>query len=714
MIGRMIAGLRWPAFFLGGSLLWLIPLVLQPGSVPLWVGGEYSDLLISHWPNAWLVRHSLDAYGQVPLWNPMILSGAPFAADPLSGLWYPPFWLAVLQPAPLTFNLIFWLHLAWAGLGVMRLVRAEGAGWQGSALAGILFSGTPKLVGHVGLGHLGLVAAVAWTPWLLLAARRAAESLTGEGQGSLRWAALAGALVGLTAVVDPRWALPAGCLAGAMGLRVLIGARTRRSQAWSVAGLGAAAGLFALGTSAALSLPLLEFLPRTTRAGLTLVERSAMSLPVERLLGLLIPDLGGWPEWMAFAGVVGLTLGGAALVASASGAAFWCGMLGLCWILALGDRTPLYPLLSALPLFDSLRVPPRFLFGAALSLACLAGHGLDVILRGIPAAMGHRLNLVFVGFAALVLLLSVGMGWTSGWAPGGWSMAVVTGSLAAGLGLMSVAMRPSPRWLAAAWLVLAAGELAWVDGSLLVARSAAGVAPATAELIRNLEAAHSAGDRVFSPSYSVPQDLAALAGLELADGVNPLQLAAYVRAMGQATGMEAEPYSVTLPPFPSGDPGLDWGPVLDPDRLGLLSVRYVVSDFPVETDGLIEQSVFGDTHVYLNPAARPRAWVQPGSPGEAAGAWQPVERWAWTPNRIEVDAQGPGTLIFSEVAYPGWRASVDGAPARIETWQGVLRAVQLGSGTHTVSLTFSPPVVLVGLALSLISALALAALWIWR
>ncbi|MEW6569136.1 MAG: hypothetical protein AB1449_13425, partial [Chloroflexota bacterium] len=166
---------RWqywiPALFLTAGAVWMSPVLAQPDGVPFWRGGQYSDILISHLPNAIWLREALARWHQVPLWNPLILSGAPFAADPLSGMWYPPNWLAMVLPATLAFNLLFWIHLAWGGYGLYRLLRAEGVGAAGALLGGLLFSGTPKWVGHIGLGHLGLVSAVGWTPWCLLAVR---------------------------------------------------------------------------------------------------------------------------------------------------------------------------------------------------------------------------------------------------------------------------------------------------------------------------------------------------------------------------------------------------------------------------------------------------------------------------------------------------------------------------------------------------------------
>ncbi len=106
MTASLWTRLRWPILFLALAGLWLLPVLARPDGFPFWVGGEYSDLLISHWPNAEFLRRALLQYHQFPLWNPSILSGAPFAADPLAGLWYPPDWLTVILPLPFAFNLL--------------------------------------------------------------------------------------------------------------------------------------------------------------------------------------------------------------------------------------------------------------------------------------------------------------------------------------------------------------------------------------------------------------------------------------------------------------------------------------------------------------------------------------------------------------------------------------------------------------------------------
>jgi hypothetical protein len=127
------------------------------------------------------------------------LAASPLAPDPLAGLWYPLNWILLLAPVPLTFNILLALHLAWAGQGVYAFLRAEGLNGAGALLGGAAFAGAPKLFTHLLAGHVSLVFAVAWTPWLLLAVRRAA------GAGGWTRGALAGALLALIFLADPRW-----------------------------------------------------------------------------------------------------------------------------------------------------------------------------------------------------------------------------------------------------------------------------------------------------------------------------------------------------------------------------------------------------------------------------------------------------------------------------------------------------------------------------
>jgi hypothetical protein len=252
------------------------------------------------------------------------------------------------------------------------------------------------------------------------------------------------------------------------------------------------------------------------------------------------------------------------------------------------------------------------------------------------------------------------------------------------------------------WLVILLGlslvDLEVMDHTLLVPRSSTMVLSQGEAAARYL-AAQPGLFRVYSPSYSLPQQTAARYRLELVDGVDPLQLQAYVSYMEKASGVPITGYSVTLPPFANRNPAQDnAASVPDPARLGMLNVRYVVSEFDLPVQGLELEATFGQTRVYRNQMALPRAWIQPADvmPGELI---RPVELEGWSANQISLTAEGPGLLVLSEITYPGWKAWVDGKPAQMEVVAGLLRGVILEPGLHRVVFGFQPMSVYISLVL---------------
>jgi hypothetical protein len=123
-----------------------------------------------------------------------------------------------------------------------------------------------------------------------------------------------------------------------------------------------------------------------------------------------------------------------------------------------------------------------------------------------------------------------------------------------------------------------------------------------------------------------------------------------------------------------------------------------------------------------------RAWARgPGEPlflYELKGtrgrvAWQEPDSQHFVPkvqdlsaNRvvIEADSAQGGTLILTDLAYPGWEVTVDGQPAAGERFEGMYRSVKLPAGDHTVEWTFCPASVRWGMGITGMSCLLLIAL----
>lgn len=64
----------------------------------------------------------------------------------------------------------------------------------------------------------------------------------------------------------------------------------------------------------------------------------------------------------------------------------------------------------------------------------------------------------------------------------------------------------------------------------------------------------------------------------------------------------------------------------------------------------------------------------------------------YKPNELtyDVNTGKGGVLVFSEIYYPGWKATVDGEKTEIGRVDYVLRAIQIKPGQHEVVLTFKP------------------------
>jgi Bacterial membrane protein YfhO len=83
----------------------------------------------------------------------------------------------------------------------------------------------------------------------------------------------------------------------------------------------------------------------------------------------------------------------------------------------------------------------------------------------------------------------------------------------------------------------------------------------------------------------------------------------------------------------------------------------------------------------------------------------------YTPNRVryQVDAPALTLLVFNEIYFPGWKATIDGAEAPVLPFAVGLRSLNVTRGKHQIELRFRPPVFFVALGVSLLSFLIFAA-----
>ncbi|MBW8011445.1 MAG: YfhO family protein [Chloroflexi bacterium] len=678
--------------------LWplLLPvLLLLPGLAEFAYPSQdapYSDMAVSHYPNAIFLKGALTEWRSLPLWSPTILSGYPFAANPLAGLWYLPGWLIVFLPLALGFNLLVIAHLLWGGVGMYKLLRKLDISNLPALFGALAFESMPKLFAHYGAGHLTLIYAVCWTPWLLIAAIQAKDPIP------RKWFSQPGVILAVIFLADVRWAAFAGVLW--LGWEI---AHSHIKNKQVFLRLMKQFGLAAL-LSAPLVLPLLEYSRLSTRASLSQADVLTYSLPPARLLGFLFPDFGGNHEWIVYPGALVISLAFLVVLwpSLRRKVSFWVWTAVISVFISLGEFIPFLSILTRLPGISALRVPPRALFITGFALAVLAAYALQGLIENVSQAEIKRARLGLAALSLFGLIFTLVVWVAAGelpinfvWGAGGLLVGFVW------LNLWFRGGMPPKIWLLG---LIAFSLLDWgvMDLSLFSHRPATLVLNEGAEVAEFLAQRRDSEGlfRVYSPSYSLPQQTAAYNGLELADGVDPLQLEAYASYMEMATGVPRSGYSITLPPIDTiagqtnvATANAAYLPNLD--LLALLNVKYITAHFVLTLDGLLLVDQLGSTLVYENQAALPRAWVQPAgqSPGED---FVPAEVTYYSPNSIILETEGPGLLVLSEINYPGWRVYVDGHKAEMLSPLGLLRGVELDEGRHEIEFVFRPTSVYLG------------------
>jgi hypothetical protein len=359
---------------------------------------------------------------------------------------------------------------------------------------------------------------------------------------------------------------------------------------------------------------------------------------------------------------------------------------------------------------DVLRVPARFLFISALGWAFLAGYGLDTLISNKDDIKTRGVKIWLFATICLILAVNIGIGILGGVNSIRQFGPMITAILVFVLISIFIADRISMRRIIPLILGVVVVDLLWINVGLIEPKSTETILSDRSGLTSSLQSDHGIS-RVFSPSYSVPQPQAVLNGVELADGVNPLQLSAYRDYMETAVGLGAGAYDVTLPSFPDGNPSTPWGFQADREALGRLNVEWIASDYPLEDASLTPSGIVDGVYLYQLEGSRTRSWLESS---ENSLDWQPITITQWTPNWIRLQAAGSGVVVLSEVAYPGWRVLVDGETSTLITVNGLFRAVELEPGEHEVIFQFFPKTLMVGIAISVLGLLLLLYLWFRR
>jgi hypothetical protein len=254
---RRVASMAGP-LLIGGAVL----LVLNGYAFRGLISISHPDFL-PFWFPTWCYLGKTLAAGHIAAWNPHVMGGVPFAADPQSGWGYAPAMaLFAALPCGVAIRWITIFHPLLAGLGLFAFLRSEGVSRNGATVGGLAIS-----LGVAGSGfvtYMPFAGMFAWTPVLLAAASRLLRSSTWSSRiawlvaTALAWGQLAASHMSDGLIVGT------GALACFALVRLVGEVRTNTRlarQAWALGGLLVV--ILPL-VNLAVLLPRLSYLPETS------------------------------------------------------------------------------------------------------------------------------------------------------------------------------------------------------------------------------------------------------------------------------------------------------------------------------------------------------------------------------------------------------------------------------------------------------------------
>jgi hypothetical protein len=581
-------------FLIGGGFRW--------DTLPYPPEARFSDAAISRYPDALYFRNSLLEHQTLPLWNPHLMGGQPFAAHPGTKVWYPLTWLLLIWEPAAHLNIMTGIHLWLAGMGMWFWARRSGLDLYPALLATLAYTLAPKLVAHAGAGHLDLLIAVAWLPWLLYGLHRL---ICDEATPiNILMLAFIAAMIFMGAIQLTPFLYGLGGLYAASLLW-----ETRRSKPpfsdsiYAVPTLGrlVVAGIFAIGFTAVQWIPLWQLREAVSRGELREQDAALFSLKAGQLLGLLIGDHGGNAENMVYVGISVVVLALLGIILNPR-------QNRLCWAVivfavayALGENFIVWTgLVRLFPPLLWLRVPSRIWFLAALILPYLAGWGLQALMQVPPDSARARLTIVGLiglgatcGLASLVMLRETEIATSA-------LLGIFFLPLTALLIALVIFRKVEPRYFLPAFVIVVAADCLWIDRTLIEGRSG-WLDKEPPELIAHLA---DTGARIYTPDYSIPQQDTAYWGISRFDGVDPFQIASFIDASIPATGVPREGYSTTVPAIvvleDDPDSQVYQDAPMDARLLGEWGVEWVITAYEINVDGLELREQIDGRYYYEN------------------------------------------------------------------------------------------------------------------
>ena len=631
--------------------------------------------------------------GRLPLLSDRIGGGLPLLANGQTGAWAPlnlPVW-ALGAERGTTVMAVWKVELA--GLGAFLFLRRRWRlRWPAATAGATACAGSAYLMAWLLVPMGWVIALMPWAWWAaawMLGGRPRAVRVVGVGL-------LAGWLLG--SGLNPETS------AIVVGSAVLAGfilhpARWRRL----LAGAAVAAAV-----AVSLAWPTLGSVAASSRAAVVRAEppnlaRPAPSLRLQAVQQLLAPMAlghpgrgdwkGAYPYAAAAVGVGGLAVGvvAAGRVRRRHRRLLWAALASLVVAAVLGYRLPpLDALLVRLPPLDHMTLP-RFVVLVPWSLAAWAALAADGALRGRWLHPLWRVAAVAAVAAAATVGMARGLVAAD---------AVLTALTVAAAALATVLLRP--RSLAPAIAIELSLYALGINPTAAVSDRLP--TPPLVERLRELQGER--GGRVVGIDGALPPNLGARYGLPDLRAYDPLR---------------PQPFVDLMAALGDADPMLG-GPLrMAPPRLcGAWAVRFLVSPPGAGAAGWEQVWADGTGTIWSNPHWLPEvrvvgrvhplgeddgwrllvgehldfareAVVPAGTAVVAAARHELVTLSADGPRlRAVVSCDGPCLVVVARPWAPGWRATIDGAPAPLVRANLAGLGAVSPDGEHTLELRYNP------------------------
>jgi len=360
------------------------------------------------------IFNSIEKYGELPLWNPFILSSGLFIGDPETFVFYPINLLYFFLNDNLVTNFSIIFHTFLLGLFTYFFMRVIKVSRFGSFISALLLTFSGKYMVSILIGGHTTFLNFAWTPLIFALFELSIR------KGKLFYSILAGVAMAfqLMGIHPQLFFYSTFCFSFYALFRTFpLIKKSVKNIKYILLPF-----LFLVLVSSVQLIPALELSLQVDRGGdLGWDFVSSFSLPPKQLIAFILPNFFGsvinhtyWGSptfWSltAYLGIVPLILALFALLFNRNRYVYFFGGLVIFSLLfAFGRYGPIYYFFyKFVPILNKFRIPSRMLYMYTFSIAILAGFGVDFIITKIKNKALFKKILMVMVIVAIISLISI-------------------------------------------------------------------------------------------------------------------------------------------------------------------------------------------------------------------------------------------------------------------------------------------------------------------